>query len=172
MARKTISDRFANIASATVIESAANTLTFQEVQFGVSIGQRRGLIIDQIDYFIQPATVAGNWIATGDVTNIGWVTRNDVASLVDNFNDNRVLHMMSIQQHILSATSGNFFVNPWTHQFFPPLIVAPRAGSMFLAIESVSNPNVVGAQSRIYFRFVDLDKEDYLELAEAFDLVG
>jgi len=172
MARKTISDRFANIASAQVTESAINTLTFVEVQFGVSIGQRRGLIIDQIDYFITPGSFQGNWLTSSDNTLMAWVTRNDIPTLIDNFNDNRVLHMMSAQIHVLTAVGGTFIFSPFTHQFFPPLIVAPRAGSLFLAIQSTSQINVVGVQSRMYFRFIDLDKEDYLELAEAFDLVG
>ena len=172
MARKTISDRFANIASGTVIESAINTLTFQELQFGTSIGQRRGIIIDQIDYFVQPPTIAGNWVAAADFTIMAWCTRNDIPTLVDNFNDGRVLHMMHLGIQVYTAVGVNYFQNPYVHQFFPPLIVAPRAGSLFLAVQSVSQIAVVGVQSRIYFRFIDLDKEDYLELAEAFDLVG
>ena len=169
---KSISDRFANIAATAVTETAINTLTYQEVQFGVSLGNRRGLLIDQIDYFIRPATIAGNWVTANDFTIMAWCIDDTLTTLVDNFNNRKILHAMHIGMQLYSLVGVNYFVNPYIHQFFPPLIVAPRNGSLFLAIESSSQVNVVGVQSRLYSRFIDLSTQDYLELAESFDLMG
>jgi hypothetical protein len=169
MARRT--DKFANVASAEVVESAANTVTFQEVRFGVGIGQRKGLIVDQIDYYIAPAVFATSFAADADTLVAAWTTRNDLSSIIDQFDNRAVLHLWSMRMSF--TTSGLQFPQfPVQHQFAPPLIVAPRAGALYLAVQGLNAPAAHTVQSRMYFRFEDLSQSDFLELAEAFDLVG
>lgn len=162
-------DRFANLAGASVTESAANTLTFQEIQFGIGLGAGVALLIDQIDYFIN--NLGTLFVADQDQVYMALCARNDLTDLSTEFNNRSVLHLAT--QMFDFTTSGQSYVQqPWQHQFAPPLIVATNRGSLYLAAQGVSLPSAATVYVRIYFRYIKLKSEEYLELAEAFNLMG
>jgi len=161
-------DRFANVGAAQVTESAANTITFQELQFPISLGAGVGLLIDQIDYYLTNDLV----VAAGDFVHMAWSLRDDVTTLVSSFNQRSIIHTCFKQIVVLSAVGFETDRWPWTYQFFPPLLVAPNRGRLFLGVQGVSLSAAAIVQSRIYTRYLPLTDRDYLELAEAFDLIG
>lgn len=61
-------DTFANQACITVTESAANTLTFQKLETGISIGARQAWIIHRLEYFFDSLSTLNG---TTDVLQMG-----------------------------------------------------------------------------------------------------
>ena len=163
-------DKYANLANATVVESAASTLTFIELLTGISLGQGMGMIIDQIDYY--PGTGAlEDLVAAGDFFETGWTTSNTITTLgIDN---KSVIHNMRMHSEVAigtPASAGHPVTLPKVYQFFPPIILA--APRIFLGVVGSSMAAAVTIRSRLYFRYVKLSAQEYLELAESFILVG
>lgn len=161
-------DRYTNLASAAVTESSAGTLTYVELLTGISLGQGTGLLIDQIDYVFS-STSLERIIANGDALQAGWFTSNVPAAF--DVNDRRQIHAVTISQALVGAVVSSFHhVQPFQYQFFPPMIFAnPR---LYLGIQGTSLAAATSVAARIYFRYIPLTDKEYLELAEAFILVG
>lgn len=163
-------DRYTNLASADVTESAANTITYQELLTGISLGVGVGMLIDQLDYL--PAGGAlDDLVAVGDQLSFGWFTSNSPTSI--ELNDRRLIHMGRLKSEpvVGTAASGGSPVSlPLVYQFFPAMIVA--APRIYFAVLGDSLAAAARVQSRLYFRYIELSTQEYLELAEAFILVG
>lgn len=163
-------DRFANIGSAHVLQSSANAETFTELTTGISLGQGIGILIDEIDYYINQPTVE-LLIALGDELIVGWTVSNASGSI--GVAQRRTIHVMAYRKGAIigvGASSQEIFVQPTVFQFFPPLIIA--APRIYLAVASTSLGSAADVNSRIFFRFTGLSAQEYLELAETFQLVG
>lgn len=162
-------DRFANIAAVRAQESAAGTLTFAEILTGISLGQSLGIVIDEIDYYpgsgsIDDIVAAADWLACALCSS------NDMTSIVA-MNDRRIIHSMALT----GATHGTpanqaVHVLPYVYQFFPPIIIA--APRLYLGVHGNSLATAVLCDMRMFYRFMPLTPQDYLELAETFVLTG
>lgn len=162
-------DRFANVAAVRVTETAANTLTFAEMLTGISLGQGVGMIIDQIDYSPAPS-VLGDLVAAGDVIHMGITTSDDINDLSAR-SDRRILHQMALLAlQVGTVVSLSVEKTPYVHQFFPPMIIA--APRVYLAVVGTSLAAPAVVDIRIYFRYITLTPQQYLELAESFILTG
>lgn len=159
-------DRFANILRAEVVESAANTITFKEILTGISLGAGVGLLIDQINYYLSDAVVA-LLTADTDALTVGWTITDTLTELVAD--DASVIDMMEISTQFV--TSGTVYVkSPVIHQFFPPIIRAtPR---LYLAVQGAALPSALTLQSRMFFRYIDLSTQEYVELVETGLAIG
>lgn len=163
-------DRYTNLASASVTESAVGTMTFSELVTGISLGQGMGILIDQIDYTFNRATM-DLLVAASDEIGAGWFTSNAVTTL--NINDRRNIHALRFYAQPTIGTpagGGALSMMPVVHQFFPPLIIA--APRIYFGIRSANIASPALCESRIYFRYIELSSQEYLELAETFILVG
>ena len=162
-------DRFANIASAQVSESAANTLTYQEVLTGVSLGSGVGLLVDSIQYAPQQGSLE-YLIASLDSITMGWTT-SSAANLY--LSDRRVIDVLLLLSEVplgTPANGGTLLALPIKHEFSPPIIVAtPR---LYLGVMGNSLASGIIVDSRMLFRYQPLTSQEYLELAESTLLVG
>ena len=163
-------DRYSNLLSANVLESAAGTITFQEIVTGISLGQGIGMLIDQIDYYPSGSGLE-LLVATLDQMQLAWTVNTSLSSL--NPDTSGVIHTISIHTGApigTPASNGRPIILPLQYQFFPAMIVAsPR---LYFACVGTNLAAVFSARSRLYFRYVSLSSQEYLELAEAFVLVG
>ena len=168
MVQARLSDKYANIASSIVTETAANTLSFSEVLTGISLGVGIGMKIDRIEYIISRATLE-EIVANGDQLSVGWSVSNGIGAI--DMNDRRVIHSMLISQTLVGAVvSQTHHIQPFVFQFHIPMIVAiPR---LYLAIQGTSLASPGNVTSRMHFRYEPLTAAEYVELAEAFVLVG
>jgi len=169
MARRS-EDRYTNLATTSVTESAAGTLTYAELATGISLGQGIGMLIDQIDYYVN-ASVIEDIVGAGDSVVMGWATSNAPPSIAAT--DRRFLHIaqLIVEPPIgTPASAGRPIQMPLVYQFFPAMIVA--APRLFLGIQGSSLNAAAIMTSRMYFRYIELSDKEYLELAEAFILVG
>lgn len=162
-------DRFANIAAGDVTMSAANTLTFQEILTGISLGVGVGMLIDQIDYTPTSASIR-ELLGNADALFAAWTTSNGVSDIAD-ASDRRVLHAFqeipTIVGAVVSLAQSRW---PAVYQFFPPIIVA--APRIFVAMNTSGAAAASRLRSRMYFRFVELSAQEYLEIAETFQLTS
>jgi len=162
-------DKYANIAAATLQQSAANTLTFGEVLTGISLGQGRGMLIDQVDYWVQRDT-RQLMTAADDAVHFGWCSSTNVTSL-DDYEDRSIIHAGQVIRNDFGvAASAQMSTDPQVFQFFPPIILA--APRIYFAVNSIGLAAVGTVKSRVYFRYIDLSSQEYLEIAETFTLVG
>ena len=162
-------DRFANIAATELTMSALNTLSFAEMLTGISLGQGVGMLIDEIDY--QPGgSMLAEMSAVDDSITMALTTSNDIIDL-DNFADRRIIHSRFHRRADFgTAGSAQLMTYPIVSQFFPPMIIAsPR---VYLACDSAGLASAGFLQVRLYFRYIQLTPQQYIELAEAFVLVG
>ena len=159
-------DRFANIAAVEVVESAQNTLTYAELLTGVSLGAGIGILVDQIDYYLPPGTM-DLFDAVADTLEFGWAVSNTPTEI--NAKDRNFIHTAGVQ--IGLATQGGWLMqSPLSFQFFPPIIRAsPR---LYLAVKGLVLGAAATIQSRLYFRYIDLTTQEYLELAETGLVLG
>jgi len=157
-------DRYANRLGITVTESAQGTLTFQELITGVGFQSKKGMLIDEIAYFI-PIASTNLLIASNDIINFGITTTTGVTDLEDVV-DSRILHSGSLQ-NVAIGTVGNFvhLRMPLVYQFFPSMIHAHIR--IFLAVQSSSVASAVTVRVRVMWRFVDLKDAEIAELVQA-----
>lgn len=163
-------DRYSNFLTALATETAQGTLTFSEIQTGISLGQGTGMLIDQIDYY--PASgIMDDLINEGDEVIMAFATSNSLVDL--GINNRAMIHQMTLRvQGTIGTPASAAILNkmPFVHQFFPAMIVA--APRLFFGIISTSVAAAASARARMYFRYTPLTDKEYLELAETFILVG
>lgn len=164
---RTSKDKFANLMNAALVTNGV-TVVSDEVATGVSIGEGKGLLVDQIDYFLD-GTIIADFIAAaaGEALRCTWSVQTGEFG----YNNSRVLHEMDLTKWADAApTSSSLDINPKVFQFFPPLIVA--APKLFFNCEGAASITGGTVQTRLYFRYVDLTTQEYLELAESFTLMS
>lgn len=161
-------DRFANIISGRINMAAANTEEFQEILTGISLGQGVGILLDQIDYYFGSAPV--EMTVNGDFIRVGWYTTNTITDLGDT-SDRRILHFAQKDAATFGTVATQLILDePIVHQFFPPIIFAgPR---LYFGVDTLGLASAALLMSRLYFRFIELTAQEYLEIAETFQLTG
>lgn len=170
-------DKYTNMASAIAVEATPGTLKFTELQTGISLGQGVGIVIDQIDYWYSLSTLL-DIIAAGDGLAMGWSASSAVPDFIETTGnaqvvDSRVIHSMQVRMDPVigtPASNGRTASQPITYQFFPGMIVA--APRLYFGGQGNSLSGNGAYASRLYFRYVELTSQEYLELAESFILVG
>lgn len=163
------SDRFPNLLAARLTMSAANTLTFLELQTGAALGLSLGLMIDRVDYFPTTGSLQ-ELIANTDYFQMGIATSN---SLTDTtvITDARIISNKRLVP-VLAGVAANvqLFQEPFVESYDPPLILA--SPKIYLFGFSAGFAAAGTFDCRIYFRYLKLTTQEYLELAEANLLLG
>lgn len=160
-------DKYANILNARII-AGGNGAVSSEVATGVSLGEGKGMLIDQIDYFMENGMITDLVAAAvGEYYQMSWSVQSDEFG----YNNSRVIHQFDVVKWD-DGTAGNSHIvkAPKVFQFFPPMIVAsPKLFFNGLGSASIDGGAV---NARMYFRYVELSTQEYLELAEAFVLMS
>lgn len=170
MASKT--DKFVNVLSQTITQSAVNTITFQEINVGLNIFDKVGMIIHQVRVAVATASM-NEMLVNGDVFRFSIVTSNLLTSItleqpavVDSFNLNVIPHGTPASAEI----QKNPFIIDYTSLPGGGLLVTPRP--LYLALDTSGFSAVASASVRFFFTVVDLKPEEYFELLEARQFFG
>lgn len=162
-------DRFANIATISTTESAANTLTFNGIQTGVGAQFMLGMIIDKIHYYVDDAF--DELVGAGDKITVAITISNKITSIGD-ISDRRILHSFGLERQDGGAPVDNplIYKSPEVVDFTPPILHAEQ--NMWLGVKGNSLANPVTCAVRVYFRYIALTDKNFVELAQTFQLVG
>ena len=161
-----LKDKYVNMAYSSVTESAANTLTFSEIQTGVSMFDKIAWIVHQILWFPGQAMVQ-ELDAESDEVNMALTVSNKVVLGLD---DPAIIDLLDLLPHLQGAgVSGHVHERPIVRDFTSlpggGLIIPPRP--VYLAIKGEGLAAAGIAMARIYYTHLELTPEDYWELVEA-----
>lgn len=161
-------DRFANIFSVEVTLSAANTLTFSEMQFGITLRDKLAIVIDQVFIFMTAGDLS-LFTANADRATFA-ITNSDAMTDITDYGDRRNMIIKQISRSDFgTAASGAMIQMPLTESFSPPMIALPTR--MFFAADSAGLGNPLVARLRMHFRTVPITSEQQLtEVLESFQL--
>ena len=165
-ARKSTKDMFPNIITASITMSAANTLTFEEINVGLNIFDKVGLLLQRIIY--EPTV--GTWSdleASGDTIQ-GAICNDDGIDDLD-VNRQQIFDKVVVRRHDMgTAASGWIHRKEITADYSTlsggGILIPPKP--LYLAMGSSGLAAAGAMKVRIYFTMVKLADADYLELLE------
>jgi hypothetical protein len=160
-------DKVAQHAAITVTESAANTLTFQQLQTGAALFERRALMIHRIEYIPSMATV-NLLLDSSDLIIMGLSTSSSITDLEPsnpNIFDQLQIGMIDIG----TVANMQLLFHPIVHDF----AMLPGGGLLlpgypvygFVKGTSIASACIV--RFRFQFTAIQLKPEEYIELVEA-----
>lgn len=168
MARKT--DQYANKFYGKVVESAANTLTFAEIQTNVDVFSKKAWILHKLEWYFG-ANAINNLDAADDIFQAALVSSNKMSSLT--LNDAGVIDLFELQINYITGVGFAHAVMPIARDFTAMpgggIIVAPRP--LYVAVKGTSLAGVITAEVRGHFTALDLNADEYLELVDFYRIV-
>lgn len=161
-------DRFANVFAGEVTLSAANILSFAELNFGITLRDRIAVVIDELYFWALLADI-GAMTAVND--QITWaLTVSDQVSDILDMGDRRILASRTItRMDFGTAASAQIISMPLKESYAPPLIVLPNR--LFFAGVTVGLSTTAVLRMRMHFRTVSITQDQQLiEVLESFQL--
>lgn len=158
-------DKFSNKLYASVTMSAANTLTFAEIETGIEAFSKQAWIIHKLDYFFSNA-IGNLLLASDDYIEIALTSNNQMTAL--NLNNAGVVDKFQVNG------THTTYESPFTRDFTTlpggGLIIAPRP--LYLAMNSASIASAGSAQVRGYFTVIpEMSPDEYLDLVDYYRII-
>lgn len=171
MAKTVKKDKYANVAYGTVTESAMNTLTFSQIETGISIFEKTAWVIHRILWYFSPTQII-LLNAADDEIRMAFVLSSKITELM--LGDVAVVDLVSLHLFIDGVPAASHMyevplIRDFTNLPGGGLIVPPRP--VYLAVQGISLDTPLEISARIYFTHLDLSTEDYWELVEASRIV-
>jgi hypothetical protein len=162
-----VTDNFANLANLAITESAANTLTFEELKTGAGVFEKMAMVIHRIEYETTVSVLA--LLAAGDdELEVAWVTSDQITGLAkDKAQVIDRLRVMPFWKGSPASATVEYF--PLVHDFstLPSGGIIVPATDLYLACKGTSVASASYWRSSIYFTYRSLKAEEYWELVEA-----
>lgn len=160
-------DKFANYAIISVVESAANTLTFKKLETGISLNEKVAWIINRVEYLSNQIN-ATIFNATGDSLDFGMSLSN--AFTTPNLAENTIIDCNKFTRIDIGASaSGEMQLQPWVKDFSAlpggGIIVPPTP--LYLYAMGTGLTGVAAMTARIHYTLKTLKIDEYWELVEA-----
>jgi len=161
-------DRFANVFTAEVTMSAANTLTFVQMDFGMTFRDRIAVVIDELFFYPGSAAIVQMTTAADELI-MGITTSDQPGGLLD-LADRRIVYSHIVGRYDFgTAASGTLVERVFKQSFSPPLIVLPTR--MFFGFQTVGLAAAQTCVMRMHYRTVSITQDQQLtEVLEAFAL--
>jgi hypothetical protein len=165
-----IADNYANKFFGQATESAANTLTFAEINTGQNIFDKRAWILHRIEWYFTKE----NWAALidgADALQAALVSSNQITSL--NANSAMCIDLAEISIRHQTAVGFGNLVSPYIRDFSTlpggGLIISARP--LYVAVQGASLAAAQTVRVRGYFSQIDMTPSDYLDLLDFYRLV-
>lgn len=172
MPKTSSKDKFSQVARLAVTESAANTLTFAELQVGVPMFEQKGLIVHRLEFYISAQTL-GYLADTGDFIRLAFTLSNTIASLDLSYPE--IIDMI-IFQRFEEGTPANFVWQNWPiiHDFneMPGGGLLIPCQNLYAAIFATGASTACAGQFRVHYTYFDMSPEDYLELLQRMKVIS
>lgn len=164
-----MADKYANVLFQEVTESAANTLTFEAIDLGLSLFDKVGLLVSRIEWY--------NWevrlLAAADVVNFGLSSSNQFATVTAQENSIVTYHYYKVLDYGV-AGNNKIFTSPLVDDFSTlpggGLLVTPRP--LYIFAQGANLAGTITATMRMFFTVVTLKPEEYFELLETRQFFG
>lgn len=168
MAKKT--DIFANKFYGSVVESAANTLTFGEIQTHVDVFAKRAWVLHRLEWYLEGSMI-GTLNSNGDLVRLALCSSNQIQSLgLDNAG---VIDLLTYKMELATAVGLFLKPEPLLREFgnMPGggLIISPRP--LYLAVQGSGAASAVTVHARGYFTQLELSADEYIELVDFYRIV-
>lgn len=163
-------DIYSNKAYGSVLESAANTLTFAEIRTNVNVFSKIAWIVNRVEWYVNVATV-GLILAGADGLLMALTASDNIPDL--GLDNPSVIDLN--QWSLFLVTSGMEMINmPLIRDFSAlpggGLIIAPRP--LFVAVQGISLATPATVECRISFRQIEMSAVEYLELIDFYRIVS
>lgn len=161
---KTTMDKYANKAYGIVTMSAANTMTFAQIQFGVGLFEGKALVLHRILYY-PTNTAIRELVAATDSLHMAITTTNRLTDIVD------VSDPAIIDRTSLVCLAAN--TEPVRVPIVADFTSLPGGGKLCPANPIWIGANTGGAAAAsvvrctLEFTFVELSPADYLEVIQS-----
>lgn len=161
-------DRFANVFTAEVTQSAANAVNFAELQFGIQLRDRIAIVIDELLFY--PAQALLQEMTGAQDQLIFAITVSDQLTGLTDLADRRIIYMTTISRQDQGTAASSWFHRvPIKEVFTPPMIILPTR--VYFALQSTGLASAGTAYLRMHFRTVKISADQQLvEILEAFTL--
>jgi len=172
MAKTGARDLYANKFFGQATESAANTLTFNELQTHVSVFEKQAWVLSRLEWYVPTATIA-LLIATADTLEVALTSSDQITHLgLDNPSviDVHRMGIMAPSDVTAFVRADMPIIRDWTNLPGGGLIIAPRP--LFVGIQGVSLTAAATIHCRGYFRQMTLNAEEYIELIDFYRIVS
>jgi hypothetical protein len=165
-------DLYVNRAFGSVTETAANTLTFEQIHFGTSIREKMALVIHRIRYRFARGEM-NKILDDSDGINMA-ITRSENITTIGAGEpaviDNAVINLLDFGTPANAyAYSADFMTRDFSTLPGGGLI-AP-AKPIFIAVQGVSLASAVTLNCTMYFTFKMLKPQEYWELVETMRVI-
>lgn len=163
-------DRFANKFYVKVEESAANTLTFQEINTSVDVFSKKAWVLHRLEYYISIGEL-NKLDSSADKYSAALCSSNKIGAL--DLSDPSVVDLFEIAYREKSAVGYDYHIMPIIRDFnnMPGggLIISPRP--LFLGLKGLGATAAGAISCRGYFTSMDLSADEYLELVDFYRIV-
>lgn len=171
MAAKQNGDSYPNKFYGSCAESAANTLTFTEIQTNVSIMEKVAWVLHRLEWFID-ATAWGALVATDDRISAALCSTNSLTEL--SLGDAGVIDFADFGIKLLSSVGFQITLGPNATRDFTSLpggglLIAPRP--LYVAVQGVSLAAAQTVRVRGYYTQKVLSADEYIELVDFYRIV-
>lgn len=157
-------DEYSNVILADVTQSAANTLTFEELNLGFNIFDKYALLLQRWEV-LWGISVEAEIATNADSLSVAICADNTPSNLA--FGDRRIIDTLrlQIQGAVTPVTRSYPLMKDYTSLSGGGLLLIPKP--FYLAVDSTGFAAAATVNFRLYFVIVPLKDADYLELLEA-----
>jgi len=163
----TTKDKFVNMATIQLTESAANTLTFKKLETGISLFEKVAWIIHRVEYLFSAASYA-TFNGSGDVVEYGLAASDQITALAIT-NAAVIDYGFLARLDLGTAASGNFYESPLIRDLttlpMGGILVPPNP--LYLAVKGTGLSAATILTARFFYTTYVLTPDDYWELVEA-----
>jgi hypothetical protein len=165
-----VRDGFANKFYGSCTESAANTLTFNEINTGQNMFDKKAWILHRLEWDIDLAIVQA-LAAAGDGFTMALTSSNLINTLA--LSSPMVIDRLLYEHQFFTAVAAQAMNTPVIRDFtgMPGggLLIAPRP--LYVAAQGTSLAAAQTAEVRGYFTQIDLNAQEYVDLLDFYRLV-
>lgn len=168
---KSVNDSYVSQAVFRVAESAANTLTFEKLETGLSVFDKIGWVISRVEYRLEPGSYSV-FNAAADRIDFALTMTNSLTALVP---ENPSIYFMRsiLRVDIGTAASGfmedNTLVADYSGLPGGGILVLPSP--IYFGLVGTSLTAAATMVCRIFFQAIEMTDQDYFNLVQARQLL-
>jgi len=171
MANKSIAGAFASQAVLEVTESAANTLTFQKLETGLSVYDKIGWVLNRVEFRLGSG-VPALFNASADVLQMALTMSNSLTALADNdpaIYTNLMLYRIDYGTAATGVLAENLYAQDFGMLPQGGILILPNP--LYLGVKGTSLTAAASVVARIYYSAIELSDTDYFNLVQSRQLL-